>query len=253
MRKFNYSGRYVHFFLFPRMGTLLSIPYPFTDVVLDVVGGIMAHFRRISRVAADLPSDNQDHEVEPNLEDVPHTLDCSLGGGSGDIWPKCVAGVKSEDHSGRARRGRNLGQRGRRQEMRRGPATDPGVGGDRGSFPFQLDDGRLPAGASGGGLLGDPSINSPLDWMSGGGAVGMDDPEGVHKRSLNGTSKGIPPTATAMAAVPSPRDDGDLIRRVVCDDTPGVMQQQPIQVLCSATLCCPTAAACMNELKLLRV
>lgn len=194
-----------------------------------------------------MPSDNQDHEVEPNLEDVPHTLDCSLGGGSGDIWPKCVAGVKSEDHSGRARRGRNPGQRGRRLEMRRGPTTDPGVGGERGSFPFQLDDGRLPAGASGGGLLVDPSISSPLDWMSGGGAVGMDDPEGVHKRSLNGTSKGILPSATGMPAIPSPRDDGDLIRRVVCDDTPGVMQQQqqPIQVLFSA--------ACTSELNLSRL
>ena len=198
------------------------------------------HTRPIARLGVELPSD-QDHEIDPQPDDVHHTRDGSLGGSSGDIWTHHVAGVESADHPGRARRGRHAGQRGRRQDLRRGLATDPGVGGDGGAFAFQLDDG-LPVGVSSGGLLGGPSQSSPLDWMSGGRAVGMDDPEGVHKRSLNGTSKGIPPTVGALAVQASPRDDGDLFRRVACDEPPGMMQQQPAQVMCLIVFFCQSLA-----------
>lgn len=107
-----------------------------------------------------------------------------------------------------------------------------------GAFAFQLDDGRLAApGLSGGEMLTGSSLGRQRDWIGVGGAEGIDDPEGVHKRSLNGTSKGVSPAAGRSMGTSSPRDEGDLIRRVACDESPGVMQQQLPQVIKPLTAC----------------
>ena len=104
--------------------------------------------------------------------------------------------------------------------------------GAAGAFGFQLDDGRLAAAGLGGGeMLAGSSLGRQRDWLGVGGVEGIDDPEGVHKRSLNGTSKGVSPAARQSMGTSSPRDEGDLIRRVACDDPPGVMQQQPAEVM----------------------
>lgn len=189
----------------------------------------------------DFPSAaDQDVGLEPNPDDL-HPRDGSVGGGGIDVWSHRVSGVESDEHAGRARHARHASQRGHRPDHRRGLATDPEVGGDGAPFSFQLDDGRLPVTAGGGGgggvIIGASSLSTPLDWMAGGGAGEVDDPEGVHKRSLNGTSKGVPPAAGASPGTASPRDEGDLIRRVACEEPPGVLQQQPAQVrekVCSA-------------------
>lgn len=173
----------------------------------------------------DFPSDAQ-RELghDPNPNDM-HVHDGG-GGGGGDTWTRHVSGVASEDLAGSARQARHAAQRGHR----RGAATDPDTAGEPSAFAFQLDDGRLPPGGGGGG--GAPSLlTSTLDWMSG---DGVDDPEGVHKRSLNGTSKGVSPAAGMSAGATSPREmGGDLIHR----DSPVAMQQQLPQV-------------CVNEWKL---
>lgn len=138
------------------------------------------------------------------------------GGGGGDTWIRHASGVASEDLSESSRQARHAAQRGQRHENRRGAATDPEAASEGIPFAFQLDDGRLPPG-------GAPPLSSSLDWM---GGEGLDDPEGVHKRSLNGTSKGISPAAGISAGAMSPRDEGDLIHR----DSPGARPQQQVRV-----------------------
>lgn len=173
------------------------------------------------RPPPDFPSSAQQelgHVSNPN--DM-HLHDSSVGGGGGggDTWIRHVSGAASEDLAGSARQSRHTAQRGHRQDNRRGAATDPEMAGEGVPFAFQLDDGRLPAGGGG------PPLSSSLDWM---GGEGVDDAEGVHKRSLNGTSKGVSPAAGVSAAGPvSPRDEGDLIHR----DSPGTMRQQLPQVM----------------------
>ncbi|CBJ27247.1 Dual-specificity tyrosine-phosphorylation regulated kinase [Ectocarpus siliculosus] len=172
------------------------------------------------RPPPDFPSSAQQelgHVSNPN--DM-HLHDSSVGGGGGggggggDTWIRHVSGAGSEDLAGSARQARHAAQRGHRQDNRRGAATDPDMAGEGVPFAFQLDDGRLPPGGGG------PPLSSSLDWM---GGEGVDDAEGVHKRSLNGTSKGVSPAAGVSAAGPaSPRDEGDLIHR----DSPGTMRQQ---------------------------
>lgn len=176
--------------------------------------------------AIDFPGGAQQelgHDLNPN--DM-HVRDSS---GGGDTWTRHVSGVASEDLTGSARQARHTVPRGRHQENRRGAATDPEMAGEGAPFAFQLDDGRLPPGNG-------PPLSSSLDWM---GGEGVEDVEGVHKRSLNGTSKGVSPapgvSISAGKAV-SPRDDpSDLIHR----DSPGAMQQQLPQVshLLSALSC----------------
>ena len=153
------------------------------------------------------------------------------GGGSGDTWTRHVSGVASEDLAGSARQARHAAQHarhgggGHRHDNRRGAATDPDMAGEGTAFAFQLDDGhRLPPGAG-------PPIGSALDWM---GGESVDDAEGghLHKRSLNGTSKGVSPAPTARGAAgaKSPLDEiggGDLIHH---RDSPVAMQQQHAQV-----------------------
>lgn len=165
---------------------------------------------------------------DPDSNDM-HVHD-SGGGGGGDTWTRHISGVGSEDLPGSARQARHAAQRGHRQDNRRGAATDPDMAGEPSAFAFHLDDGRLPpggavgGGGSGGGGGGGLPLTSSLDWM---GGEGVDDPEGVHKRSLNGTSKGVSPAAGVSAGTTSPREiGGDLIHR----DSPGAMQQQLPQV-----------------------
>lgn len=184
-------------------------------------------------LALDFPSgDQQDVGHDPNPDDMQTRESGGGGGGGGDIWPRRVSGVESDELAGGARQARQAAQRVHRQEHRRGLATDPEVLGEGAPFAFQLDDGRVPTvGGASGGMLGSSSVSSPLHWMGGGGGgAGVEDPEGVHKRSLNGTTKGVSPAAGRSAGTSSPRDEGDLIRRVACDDPPSVLQQQPPQV-----------------------
>lgn len=167
--------------------------------------------------AIDFPGGAQQelgHDLNPSEM---HVRDSS---GGGDTWTRHVSGVASEDLSGSARQARHTVPRGHHQETRRGAATDPDMAGEGTPFAFQLDDGRLPPGN------GHP-LSSSLDWM---GGEGVEDVEGVHKRSLNGTSKGVSPAPgiSISAAAVSPRDEGgDLIHR----DSPGAMQQQLPQVM----------------------
>eukprot|EP00903_Cladosiphon_okamuranus_P007142 g6936.t1 len=170
----------------------------------------------------DFPSDAQ-RELghDPSANDM-HVHDGG-GGSGGDTWTRHVSGVTSEDLAGSsARQARHAAQRGHRQDNRRGAATDPDKAGEPPAFAFQLDDGRIPTGAGGGGGGGGagPSLASSLDWM---GGEGVDDSEGVHKRSLNGTSKGVSPAAGVSAGATSPREiGGDLIHR----DSPAALQPQ---------------------------
>lgn len=186
---------------------------------------------------------------------------CTWGGGPASR----LQGVESDELSGtggagaRAMGGGGGGHHHSRQHSRLGRhrdllgslGTDPDVieSGNVGTpFSFQLnDDGRSQGGTVagggggatigfGGGGGGAGGSGSPLDWMSSGTAT--DDPDGVHKRSLNGTSKGVSPGrvggggSSSISGVlsMSPQDGGDLIRRVACDDPPGSMPQQVPQV-----------------------
>lgn len=161
--------------------------------------------------AIDFPSGaQQELSHDPNPNDM-HVRDSS---GGGDTWTRHVSGVASDDLAGSARQARHAVPRGHRQENRRGAATDPDMAGEGAPFAFQLDDGRLPPG--------------------GGPPLRIDDVEGVHKRSLNGTSKGVSPAPGASAGTVSPRDEGDLIHR----DSPGAMQQQLPQVMLSTRIHC---------------
>lgn len=164
----------------------------------------------------DLPSGAQ-HELghDPNPNEM-HVRDGIAGG---DTWTRHVSGVASEDLAGIARQARHAVPRGHRRDDRRGAATDPDIAGEGVPFAFQLDDRRSPP-------VGDPPLSSSLDWMAG---EVVDDVEGVHKRSLNGTSKGVSPTpgVSVSAGTVSPRDEGDLIHR----DSPGAMQQQLPKVI----------------------
>lgn len=212
--------------------------------------------------AMDIPSTDQSAEYAPfdmNLDDIAQdsgsaagdstsTISiCGWGGGPVSRLP----GVESDELSGTGGVARGIGigggcgggsdhsvrrqsQIGRRRDLAGTLGTDPELvdGGNLGaSFSFQLnDDGRMQGGT---GALGEGTA-SPLSWMSTGGGGGPDDPEGVHKRSLNGTSKGFSPgrrgsSVSGMSSI-SPHDESDLIRRVVCDDPPGSLPQQVPQV-----------------------
>lgn len=173
-------------------------------------------------------SEQQEHGRVPSANEM-HVLEGGLSGGVADAWPRHVSGAESDDLSGVSRQARHAAQRGHGQDHRRGLATDPEIGGGGVPFAFQVDDGRLPTGGGGGGMLGGSSLSSPLDWMRGGLGGGVEDPKGVHKRSLNGTSKGVSPAGGVTVGTSG--DQGDLIRRVACDEPPGVLPQQPSQVI----------------------
>lgn len=180
-------------------------------------------------------SNHHYHHHSNNNNNNNHSWVGSGGGGR-------VAGIETDvGMSHRPRTHTTTGRRGHRRDIMGSLGTDPDVasveGGGGGSvagggaggaaFSLQLDDvGRLQGGDV-------AAITSPLDWLTG---DGVDDPEGVHKRSLNGTSKGVSPRSKGMTSgtggTSSPHDgEGDLIRRVACDEPlPGMFQQQPPQV-----------------------
>lgn len=209
-------------------------PYMFLFLFLPFVRVTRAPTRPL---AMDFPPPDQP-ELAHDPDDM-QTHDSAGGSGaatSGESWRQRVPGVESEELAGGTRQARHSTQRGHRREHRRSLGTDSDTGNEGVPFSFQLDDGRLPAGGGSGNsaMMGGSHLGSPLDWLGGGGAAGggggVDDPEGAHKRSLNGTSKGVSPAAGSVAGTSSPHDEGDLIRRVSCEEPPGVLQQQPPQV-----------------------
>ncbi|CAM9826364.1 unnamed protein product, partial [Hapterophycus canaliculatus] len=142
----------------------------------------------------DFPSGaQQELGHDPSSSDM-RMRESSGGGGCGDTWTRHASGVASEDLAVTSRQARHAAQHGQRHDHRRGAATDPDAAGEGVPFAFQLDDGRSQPG-------GAPPLSSSLDWI---GGDGVDDPEGVHKRSLNGTSKGISPAAGVSAGAMSP-------------------------------------------------
>lgn len=195
----------------------------------------------------DVPADtSSEFSHDPNGDDVSiNTQDSgTVGDNHNADWGSRLVGVESDDLQGARHSSRQsnaaAARRGHRRNVMGSLGTDPDVVAGDGSTPFtfQLDDGRVQGGTT---------ISSPLNWMSGGGA---DDPEGVHKRSLNGTSKGVSPGSGVTGGVSSPHDgEGFSIRRVACDEhSSGLVSQQPAQVrqlLCvllfAVEVCCIVA------------